>query len=253
MKTLLLTFLLFCSVAASAQDYVVTLKSDTLRGKVQILTYDRMDRVEIAVDKKKSHFTCLQVRAVSINNETYNTVRTENGYRFMKLLTPGFLSLYLARRPNGVLFEVETFVKRDGSSLEVPGISFKKILSNFLSDCSEVAEKIKDETLARKDIAEILNQYNKCVDTRTTNTMTANSNKAAVVPVLTSLNELKSKVEHDSSVVQKDALDILNDITAKVSSNQTVPNYLLEGFKESIKSSPELLADFEKITAMIKK
>ncbi|CAN5387968.1 hypothetical protein BH09BAC3_BH09BAC3_14540 [soil metagenome] len=253
MKTFLLAFLLFCCGAAGAQDYVVTLKSDTLRGKAQIMTYDRMDRVDIAVNKKKSHFTCIQVKTVSINSETYHPVRTETGYRFMKLQIPGFLSLYLARRENGFLYEIETFVKRDGSSLEVPGISFKKILSNYLEDCQEVADKIKTDVLTRKDVVEILNQYNSCVDTRTLATITANSYKAAIDPLITSLNELKTKVEKNSSVVQKDALDILKDITSKVTAAQTVPNYLLEGFKESVKNSPELLADFDKITAMIKK
>ena len=41
---------------------------------------------------------------------------------------------------------------------------FKKDLANYLSDCSEVKEKILNKTYRRKDVEIIIDQYDKCID-----------------------------------------------------------------------------------------
>jgi len=250
MKTLFLGIVLFYSTFASAQDYVVTQKNDTIKGKVKLLTYDRLDRIDISKGKIKQHFTCLQLKAVYSEGATFNTIRTDNGYRLMKLETPGFLSLYLARKPTGFLYDTEMLVKKDGSSTEIPGLSFKKILANFLADCPTVVERIKQEELTRKNIPEVVNEYNKCVDAQT-RFSNLNSSAIATNPILIALTNLKTKIEASSLPTQKDALDILKDIMNKVVASQTIPNYLMEGFKENVKSSPELLEEFDKVLVMI--
>jgi hypothetical protein len=59
-KYLLISVFFLTSYFAVAQaNYVVTLKADTLRGDVRILSYDNIDRVQVAKDGKKESFTAL--------------------------------------------------------------------------------------------------------------------------------------------------------------------------------------------------
>jgi hypothetical protein len=49
-------FLLLIAFDSYSQaDYAITLNGDTLRGRIKILTYDLLDRVQVVVEKKKSN------------------------------------------------------------------------------------------------------------------------------------------------------------------------------------------------------
>ena len=62
-----------------------------------------------------------------------------------------------------------------------------------------------------------------------------------------------AKVEAESFLAKKDALDLLKDIQAKVSKNETVPNYLIEGLKSYLNDTPTLAKDLEGVIALLKK
>ena len=144
MKVIILTICIVifsCTIGVSQTDYAVTSKGDTLKGKVKIFTYDLLDRVQVAVDKKKKMFTCLEVRPVSIDKEIFHTVKYEQGYRFMKIIKPGFLSLYGFRLTNQMSYDGQFLVKKDGSSMEIPNLTFKRSMANFLGECKEVEER----------------------------------------------------------------------------------------------------------------
>ena len=143
-KVLLLLFASFVSVAIYAQsNFAITIKGDTIKGSVKILTYDLLDRVQVVVDKKKKNYTALEIKALSINGEIFNTVKYDKGYRYMKLLKSGFLSLYGFRLPNQSSYDGQYLLKRDGTGMEVPNLTFKKSMIAYLSDCAEITERIK--------------------------------------------------------------------------------------------------------------
>jgi hypothetical protein len=252
MKTILFAFLTVLTFFANAQNYLVTLKMDTLRGDVRILTYGTIDRPEVNSPEGKKHFTAIQVKTVFINNEVFNPVRTENGYRMMKLVSSGFLSLYLGRQPNGFEYDTQYLVKRDGSSIEVPNLSYKKVVSNFLKDCSTLSNRIKQDEFSRKDINKLISEYNNCLDLQTKQS-NLSSSAALEDPTLIALNTLKGKIANSSIASKKDALDVLTDIGGKVASGQTIPNYLTESFRSFFKDAPELQPEVESFLVMLKK
>lgn len=252
MKKIIVTLFVVWSLAADGQDYVVTLKNDTLRGKAKIMGYDLIDHIQISENKKKSQFTAIQVRSAFIGNQYYQPVRTENGYQMMQLVKPGFLGLYFARRPNGLSYEVQYLVKRDGSSTEIPNLSFKKIMSNFLKDCPVMKEKIEKGELGRKNMDQLVTEYNQCMDNQKKLAIETTP-VAAEDPRLVAIAVLKDKLESSSAPAQKkDALDILNDLKEKVRNKQTVPNYLLESLNGLLKDVPDCQPELEKVLSVLK-
>lgn len=251
MKKVLFLTCVIIPLLIKGQDLVVTQKNDTLQGAVKIVSFDRIDRVQINDGKKKIQFTALQVKQVTIEKDVFHPVRIESGYQMMKLVTPGFLSLYLARRPNSLSYEVQYLVKRNGEAMEIPNLTFKKTMGTFLDDCYGIKQKIKDDELGRKDLDQLIIQYNLCIERQTQETQPPSA-IGSEDPKMVALTNLKTKLQNSPVSVQKDALDMLDDITDKVKNNKPVPNYLLEGLKEFLKDHPTCQPELEKISALLK-
>lgn len=253
---LLLASYLFLSTTTVliAQDYVVILKGDTLRGSVKLLSYDRLDRVEIKADGKKKVFTALEARSVFYKNELYHTIQLESvGLKYMKLIKGGYLSIYTFRPVNQVTYDGVYLYKRSGQGIEMPNLTFKKGLSDFLDDCITVKTKIKDGVLSKRDINKIVDEYNQCLESL---------QKANAVPVveekpsekLVALDNLIAKVEANPNFdSKKDALDILKDLRNKSYRNETIPNYLVEGLKANLSSQTALSEELQKVIVLLQK
>ncbi len=249
---LLVGISLLGSWSVQAQDYVVTPKNDTIQGKADILTYDIYDRVEVKEGKKKVHFTAMQVKALVIKNEIYHTVRIEKGYRFLKLTSPGYVSRYLAQSTSGA-YDIEYLVRRDGSAIQVPNFSFKKVMGNFLSDCSTIQKKIEKDELNRKKLDQLLREYNLCIENQTQTAVLTTPIVSAEDPLLIAIISLRSKLEMNPGFPsKKDALDLLGDLSGKVRNKQPVPNYLSEGLKDYLKDIPAYQADLDNIISLLK-
>ena len=256
MKKSLSIILFLGSWVAQAQDYVVTLKNDTLKGVAKISDYDVIDRIDLMDQKKKNHFTAIQVRTLFMNREIFNPIRTDDGYRMMKLAKAGYLSLYKGRRPNSSAsdpsnYDVSYLIKRGGSVIELPNLTFKKAMIDFLKDCNIMKEKIEKENLGKKDLDQIITDYNNCIENQTHPTPIALVSSSD--PTLIALGKLKTKLEASQLSSKKDAVDILNDMSDKVRGNQPVPNYLMEGLKGLLKDAPEYQSDLEKILSLLTK
>jgi hypothetical protein len=247
-STVLFIVNLFCSTLL-AQDYILTTKGDTLRGEIKILTFDRLDKVQWKEGKSRATFTALQVRELHLNGELYKPTRYDAQVQFMKVLKPGYLSLMAFRLTNQVTYEGRFLSKMDGTGMEVPNLAFKKAMANFLSDCPEVQQRIKDEKLERKNLDAIIDEYNSCFDQKTIvaqRTRTA-AEKSDIV------NQLRAKVEAAPDVVdKKDALDLLADIKVKIERGEKIPNYQIDALKNLLGSansvSTELAAALEALT-----
>lgn len=243
-------------LAAHAQtDYVVTLKGDTLKGKVKILTYDRLDRVQVVAENKKQNYSALEARVVSFKGLIYHTISLGQGFRYMQLLQPGFLSLYAFRLENQSSYEGRYLVKKDGSGIEVPNLTFKKTLSGFLAECPEVVERIKSGDFGRRDLTQIIERYNSCIQFKTerkieqpTQVITEKESDQMVA-----LNSLITKVEASSLDNKTDLIDLIKDLRSKVGRNEILPNYLLKDIKNQLGALPDFTPDVEKLLLLLKK
>ncbi|MBL7873646.1 MAG: hypothetical protein JNM78_18655 [Cyclobacteriaceae bacterium] len=252
-RTVVVLMLLSYTAIAQKTNYLVTSKADTLYGEMRILSYDQLDRVQLEVGKKKEMFTALQVLSINIDGQEYKPLRYDNKIVLMKVLKQGYLSIYSFRLPNQHGYDGRLLTKLDGTSIEVPNLGFKKILSNYLEDCESVSSLILSGDLKRNDMDKILEDYNLCVASRFSKSSVSETVPPVANEITQSIESLIKKVEAEEFSSKKDALDLLRDIQAKVGKNETVPNYLSEGLKSYLKSMPAFSDDLEKLIGLLKK
>jgi hypothetical protein len=248
-----LLLMLFSFNALAQTDYLITSKADTLYGDLRILTYDQIDRVQIEIGKKKEMLTALQVLSLYKDGQVYKPIKYDTKIVFMKALKQGYLSMFAFRLPNQSSYDGRLLTKMDGTSMEVPNLGFKKILSSYLEDCESVSTRVKEGELSRKEIDKIIEDFNACVDSKNTTASIPDVPTPVVNEVTQSIESLIKKVEAEDFVSKKDALDLLRDIQTKVAKNETIPNYLSEGLKSYLSSVPLLAEDLEKLLALLKK
>lgn len=253
LKKLPLLFLVISTTIAQAQDYVITLRNDTVRGTVDVYSYGPVDRLEVRNGKKKTQFTVMEIREASIGGTIYKGVKGNDGIRIMKLIKPGYVSQYRARTPNSITYDVPYLVKMDGNAIEIPNISFKKMMASFMSDCPAVKSKIESGVYSKKDLEILVNDYNNCIISQT-KALLQEPPVSATDPVLVAIDSLKEKISKDNNLKSgKDAIDVLTDISGKVKNKQPVPNYLSEGLKSILKDSPEYQKDLDNLFTLIQK
>ncbi len=242
----LLLILLFSFANTFSQDYVITAKGDTIKGNVKPLTFGSNSKVSVTnSDKKKTSYTLFQVKAFSFKNETYRPVKGPEGYTFMKLIKDGYLSLYAFQLPNQMSFDGYFLTKLDGSGTEVPNLSFKKVMANFLVECVSVTDKIEKGDLGKRDLETIIDEYNKCVKDNTINHAEQIVKREGQTKKISAWDTLEEKLKGQSDFEGKsNALEMITDIKGKISRGEKVPNFLTEGLK-SILNPTDLKGDLE--------
>jgi hypothetical protein len=238
--TSILPSIFFVALAASSygQDYAVSTRGDTARGTVKFFDYGSEKKVQVVgSDNKKINVPLLQTRSVFYENETYHPVKGPAGYVYMKLVKSGYLSLYAFRYPNQSTFDGLFFVKKDGDVMEVPNLNFKRAMKKFMAECPSTAAKIEDGSFSRKDVPLIVDHFNACISSQTPPPATP---APAEVPTIEVINTgtwvaLSEKVaaltEFDSKA---DVLEMIAEIQKKISGNEKVPNFMIEGLKNSL-------------------
>ena len=230
----------------NAQDYVLTVKGDTLRGKVRPLTYGPDKKVAVKdASGKKTTLSILQTRAYVIDNETFHPVKNEKGYTFMKLVKSGYLSLYAFQPENQTTYDGSYLLKRDGSGTEVPNLSFKKIISKFLADDVELSEKIGKGDFNKRQLIEIIDEYNDYINKKS---IKQNENSAARVEKSKSLQGwqiLEDKVKLKDNFQERDnVLEMISEIKTKINNSEKIPNFLIEGLRSAL-AETEFKTDLE--------
>ena len=233
--------LLFATVAfisvltprLNAQDYVLTTKGDSITGTLKPLLYGLEKKVQVTTDdKKKEVYSMFQVRRYRFKDEIFEPVKGPDGYTFMRLDKSGYLSLYSYQLQNQVTFEGSYLMRRDGKGMDVPNISFKKSMKNFLKDCPRVAERIESGDLNRKDLNEIIDSYNQCIEGKTVNHEEVVAAQAVQAKSISAWDELENKVKGAADFDGKpNALEMIQEIKGKISRNEKIPNFLVEGLK----------------------
>ena len=255
MKITSLFILLFASISLAAQtDYAITSKGDTLKGEVKILAYDLNDQVQIHINTKKKVYTSTEILTVFDEGILFKTVKFDGRFKYMQLLKSGFLSLYGFRMPNQTGYDGRYLLMRDGRGLEVPNLTFKKSLSNFLKDCPTVDDRIKSGDLGRKDMDKIIDEFNNCLQFKTEKRNTEIPASTVILDNTKSVDEFIKQVEAAPDfATKKDAIDLLKDLSGKVYRDEIPPNYLLKELRASFKDLPAFAEELEKILAKTKK
>lgn len=235
----LLIFILFVFgyTLASAQDYVVTLKGDTLLGEVKYFSGTGSSNKYIRLTPpagKKTNYQILETKAFRIENEIYHTVKLRNDYTYMKLIASGYLNLYSYQVDNQTGWDGRYLLKKDASGLDVPNLGFKKRISQFMSDCPDVVNKIESGDLGRTNLVKLVEAYNACFNLK-------NNQQSIIV----SKEDTWTKLEKAVTALpefgkKKDALDMIQEIQRKVRQNETVPSFLVNGLKDTLKDQSAL-------------
>lgn len=236
----ILLFLLMMLVyqCASAQDYILTTRGDSLTGETRPLFYGPEKRVQITTgDKKKTTFTLFEVRAFSYEGDVYHPVKGEAGYVFMKLIQPGYLTLYAFQPENQTRFDGLYLSKLDGEKMVVPNLGFKKYMGNFLADCPEIVARVKEGALTKKNLTELVTAYNACVDRRTVNHNQVVADRKEQNTKINAWDDLEAKVRALEFSERNDALEMIAEIRNKIQRKESIPNFLVEGLKNSLKNT----------------
>lgn len=253
MKHLLIstTLLFFTLIAAvsTAQDYVVTAKGDTVKGKVKIFVNALDKRVQvIQPDKKRITFTILQVRGFISDGEYFQPVKYSDTYMFMKLLKQGYLSLYAFQMKGQLTYDGRYLLKMDGQGIEVPNLGFKRNMTRFLNECAELAAQIEEGKHGYSDLDQIIDLFNECINTKTIAQSSNAVKENTVAPInLEQWNTLETKVQNSSIQEKNDALDMIKDIKNKIEKGEQVPKFLIEALKSALKNDDALTADLAKV------
>jgi len=189
----------------------------------------------VGEDKKKKVYPIFQIRGFRYKDNIYHPVKGPEGYVFMKLIKSGYLSLYNFQLPNQVSFDGAFLLLRDGQGMEVPNLSFKKYMRNFLEDCPEVAGRINNGELGKKELNQIIDEYNLCVDNKTINHNKIIEEQQVQSTAIPAWDTLENKVKAQPDFEGKsNALEMIGEIKGKIAKSEKIPNFLLEGLKSTL-------------------
>jgi len=166
MRTILiLASVVMANLLFGQQDYILTLEKDTLYGRVSIEPNTYYDEVVISNDEGKYRLKVYQVIHVKFDGDIYDPIIFRNKKVFGKRLVRGALSHYMVRSEDNSVYFDEIFLKKNGESLVISSLGFKKRTAAFLSDCEVVSEKITNRELKYSNRSTIVEAYNeRCTD-----------------------------------------------------------------------------------------
>lgn len=240
MRLLLLITLCVCNSFAFGQktDIIITTKGDTITGKVTFnLANKQSQMVSIKTVDGKKNLKVYEVKSVVKKKETYGVIKIDNVYQFAKHIKTGYLSLYsyVNYESSSAIFNATILIKNAGESMLVPNLTFRKTMSDYLSDCPEVVNNFENKIYKKSDMHKIIDDYNQCI-TKNTNASLNTSKR------LNYVNKLIEEVNLTSELKDKaELLEMLNEIKIKVQANESVPSFIIKALKTSLEANDELL------------
>jgi hypothetical protein len=252
-------FIIIClttySLATAQSDYVVTIQGDTIKGKLKYLNYKTAKSVQVITpDGKKSVHPILKTKGFTLKNEVYHTVRRPEAYTYMKLVKDGYLKLYSFQQENQTTWDGRYLLKSDGSGQDVPNLTFKKTMTNFLLDCPSVIQKIEKGELTKTDINQIVDEYNNVISERTEKMLKEIEVAKKASEKSTALSELETAIKNGSDFEgRSDALDMIADIKSKLVKGEKIPNFVVDGLKNTLQSQTAYAELLEKALGEINK
>lgn len=246
---LFLVCMLVYQCATAQSDYLITNRGDSITGEFKLLFYGPEKKVQVKNENKKV-YSILETRYFSYKDELYYPIKSPYGYQFMKMVVPGYASLYTFQQPNQSSYDGLFIAKADGQSMEVPNLSFKKNMTKFFDDCGDVSARIESGELSKKNLEEIIALYNTCIEGKTKTLAKERTKQREAAVIVNSWDALAGKIKATPEFEgQTNALEMINDIKGKVSRNEKVPNYVKEGLKSILSSQEDIKDSLEKAIA----
>lgn len=245
----LLSAVLLCSVTISnAQDqWLVTVKLDTIRGKI-FLDHGgsyQPDEARVKIGKDKSSYKAYQVRSVYLgDNDTYETVKIDQRYQFVKVDLKGkYFSQYLYIDPsagNVSNYSLKLMVNWKGEMYKVSNLTPRKRFALFFEDCESVKTKIEAGELKKKDLKKIFDAYDECIDQAQAAQPVAVIKEVAPPKGLTEfIEDLKSQ-----NLYNDDLDNMIKDISQKLANKQAIPQYLQQAVLGQLGENEDLKSTF---------
>jgi hypothetical protein len=136
-------------------------------------------------------------------------------------------------------------VKNSGEVMEVPNIFFGKRMANFLRDCSLTKQKIEENKLGRKDLDQIVDDYNRCLDNQTLKVFPSED------PKLVAITQLKDRLKQNPAV-PADAIEIMDDMYQKVKEKKPTPNYMTSALRGLLRDYPDYHQELDSLITKLK-
>ncbi|WP_109832520.1 hypothetical protein [Reichenbachiella versicolor] len=248
-----LLFFLFFSAALSAHskdknNWVINLKGDTIRARMYIDMRDKYDHDRIRVKADSGKFTMMpwQIKRAHLNGFDYIPIKLNQKQQFGEVVSEGFLSLYHVRGTDGetsTQFIQKVLVKRTGEQLMVSLLTFKRVTKKFLEDCVVNSKVEEAGNYKIKNIQEIVNEYNSCMDNRTVALFT----KEDVDKDIADFKVLIQRIRESQIADKEDLVEMINDVQGKVNIGKNVPTYLINSIHSILNQDDKLSQEFNKL------
>ncbi len=263
-QILLCTFLSLLASIGYCQSYVVTVKGDTIYhsseyGKPEInyshtvSSMGSIDYVEIREGFPKKSYNAMQAKTVFIEGDIYHSIYYDDAFRFLKLIQDGYVSIYGYRIERQMEYNGRLLVKADGSMFDVPNLQFRKGLQKYFQDCEDVVTKLKLKVWDVKQLNEIVDEYNVCIQAKTDARFRGEDPQKDYSQQIPILNSLEKKVTSLNDFPEKsDALELLGDIRAKLTVNKKIANYQLDALKDYLSGQKDVKGELEQLLTALR-
>jgi len=249
---LLIVFMVAYQCSHAQSDYLVTTRGDTVRGELKLLFYGPEKKVQVKTEKDKTIYSILNTKSFYYQNEIHQPAKGPDGYVFMKLLKPGYLSLLAFQMDKATSYDGRFLLKADGNGIEVPNLGFKKQMSKFLSDCDAVSVKLDQDGYSKKDLEIIVDEYNKCITGKTNEVQRAIATGRDTGTKTNSWDALAENIKQQPDFDGKaTALEMTTDIKSRIQRGEKVPNFVVDGLKSTLAQQPDLKEALEKALSEI--
>jgi hypothetical protein len=241
---LLIVWLLSFNTLVSAQDYVITLKGDSVVGKIKIEKIGIEKKLFVTTpEKKKLNYSMFQFRYAMINNIRYEAIKRGEMFDIVQVIKKGYLTLYAFQMENQFSYDGSYLGKADGNALEVTNLTFKKQMMRFLEDCPSVVNRLENGEFKRFNLPDLVDAYNTCITEATVKKYAEPAPIANTKP----WSELKEKLMASTMENKESLLEMFEEIKNKKTKGEKIPNFLLSSFKSGIAADAVLTTMFENL------
>ncbi|KYG73007.1 hypothetical protein [Roseivirga echinicomitans] len=250
------TFLLL-SFSAIGQDILTKRSGETMTGDVQLLSdSDGMPYAVVKNGKDKETVKLFDIQNISMPEYgLIKPMKIGEQYHFALLVSEDYLSVYKYSASNRMDdFGMMALQKFGGAAFALPGImGFRNLMTDYLSDCKEVSDRIEEKELKRGDIDQIVEDYNGCIALKNSTQQEAVSYyKPATSKISKTMEALLQDFE-DTLKTSKQVEDkgqvseMFSDFSSKIKKGEKVPEYLINALKDAIKNDQKLVELMKKI------
>ncbi len=249
---ILLLSVTFGSYAQS--DRLITVTGDTVAGTIDILLpTDYFEEINFKSDNEKKRYKAFQFIGFHKDGDFYKSIKHSGKYRIMKEVQSGYMGLYMYRAGDSFDFGSRFLYKITNEGLEVPNITFKKAVAQFVQDCPAVQSAVLDRTYKGSNLDELITAYNDCLGTRPQVRRKAEEKYEPVVIIETEelrlINAISQKLQDES--ISDELRTLLRDVTGKIENGDKVPGYLRSALQEETQGYKSVKKEVEKLLAAL--